>query len=30
MLEASEADHDWVRGQLEEMLARRGLKDFEL
>jgi hypothetical protein len=30
MLEASEADHDWVRGQLEEMLASRGLKDFEL
>jgi hypothetical protein len=30
MLEASEADHDWVKGQLEEMLARHGLKDFEL
>ena len=30
MFEASEADHDWVRGQLEEMLARHGMKDFEL
>ncbi|MEP6898706.1 MAG: hypothetical protein ABI870_09260 [Rhodanobacter sp.] len=30
MLEASEADHEWIHGQLEEMLARHGLKDFEL
>jgi hypothetical protein len=30
MLEAGEADHDWVMGQVEEMLARHGLKDFEL
>lgn len=30
MLESSEADHEWIRGQLEEMLARHGLKDFEL
>jgi hypothetical protein len=30
MIEASEADHDWVKGQLEEMLARHGMKDFEL
>jgi hypothetical protein len=30
MLEASEADRDWVMSQLEEMLARHGLKDFEL
>jgi hypothetical protein len=30
MLETSEADRDWVKGQLEEMLARHGLKDFEL
>jgi hypothetical protein len=30
MLEAKEADHDWVQGQLEELLARHGMKDFEL
>ncbi|WP_158882308.1 hypothetical protein [Rhodanobacter sp. L36] len=30
MLEASESDHEWIRGQLEEMLARHGLKNFEL
>jgi hypothetical protein len=30
MLEASECDHDWIKGQLEEILARHGLKDFEL
>jgi hypothetical protein len=30
MLEANEADHAWVKGQLEEMLARHGLKDFGL
>jgi hypothetical protein len=30
MLEASETDHDWVRGQIEEMLARHDLKDLEL
>ncbi|MBB6187545.1 hypothetical protein [Rhodanobacter sp. MP7CTX1] len=30
MPEASEADRDWVKGQLEEMLARHDLKDFEL
>jgi hypothetical protein len=30
MLEASEADHDWVKGQLEGMLARQGMKDFGL
>jgi hypothetical protein len=30
MLEAGDANHDWVQGQLEEMLARHGLKDFEL
>ena len=30
MLEASEADRDWVKGQLEEMLARHGLKNFEM
>jgi glucuronate isomerase len=29
-LEAGEADRDWVNGQLEEMLARHGLKDFGL
>ena len=30
MIEASEADRDWVKGKLEELLTRRGLKDFEL
>jgi hypothetical protein len=30
MLESNEADHEWIRGQIEEMLARHGLKDFEL
>jgi hypothetical protein len=30
MLETGEADHDWVVGRVEEMLARHGLKDFEL
>lgn len=30
MLESSEADHEWIRGQIEEMRARHGLKDFEL
>ncbi|WP_158885187.1 hypothetical protein [Rhodanobacter sp. L36] len=30
MLESSECDHEWIHGQLEEMLARHGLKDFEL
>ena len=30
MLEADEADQDWLQGQLEEMLARHGMKDFEL
>jgi hypothetical protein len=29
MRAASEADHAWVKGQLEEMLARHGLKDFD-
>lgn len=30
ILEASEADHDWVRGQIEAMLACHGLKNLEL
>jgi hypothetical protein len=30
MLEAGEVNHDWVTGQLEEMLARHSMKDFEL
>jgi hypothetical protein len=30
MQEASECDHEWMHGQLEEMMARHGLKDFAL
>jgi hypothetical protein len=30
MLEATEADQAWIKGQLEEMLVRHGLKNFEL
>jgi hypothetical protein len=29
-LEAGEADHDWALAQVEEMLARHSMKDFEL
>lgn len=28
--EAGDADHAWLKGQLEELMARRGLKDLEI